>query len=146
MWLPWWLSWWRNCLQCRKPQFTPWVRMILWRREWQPTLVFLPGKSHGQRSWWATVHRFAKSRTWLQCLNHNHISMAKLSELMEQYWCVIVKQNPCLNQIFLSFFFLYFLFQDPIQHTILYLVIHTALGCDTVWDSPCFGWCCFEEY
>ena len=23
---------------------------ILWRRKWQPTLVFLPGKSHGQRS------------------------------------------------------------------------------------------------
>ena len=21
-----------------------------WRRAWQPTLVFLPGKSHGQRS------------------------------------------------------------------------------------------------
>ena len=24
--------------------------MIPWRREWLPTLVFLPGKSHGQRS------------------------------------------------------------------------------------------------
>ena len=24
--------------------------MILWRREWQPTPVFLPGESHGQRS------------------------------------------------------------------------------------------------
>ena len=23
---------------------------ILWRRKWQPTLVFLPGKSHGQRN------------------------------------------------------------------------------------------------
>ena len=23
---------------------------IPWRREWQPTPVFLPGKSHGQRS------------------------------------------------------------------------------------------------
>ena len=27
-----------------------WVRKIPWRREWQPTPVFLPGKSHGQRS------------------------------------------------------------------------------------------------
>ena len=26
------------------------IRKILWRRKWQPTLVFLPGKSHGQRS------------------------------------------------------------------------------------------------
>jgi len=23
---------------------------ILWRREWEPTPVFLPGESHGQRS------------------------------------------------------------------------------------------------
>ena len=27
-----------------------WVRKILWRRKWQPTPVFLPGKSHGPRS------------------------------------------------------------------------------------------------
>ena len=26
------------------------VRAIPWRREWLPTLVFLPGESHGQRS------------------------------------------------------------------------------------------------
>ena len=30
--------------------FHSWVEKIPWRREWQPTLVFLPGKSHGQRS------------------------------------------------------------------------------------------------
>ena len=28
----------------------PWVRKIPWRREWQPTPIFLPGESHGQRS------------------------------------------------------------------------------------------------
>ena len=28
----------------------PWVGKIPWRRKWQPTPVFLPGKSHGQRS------------------------------------------------------------------------------------------------
>ena len=30
--------------------FDPWVRKLSWRREWHPTPVFLPGKSHGQRS------------------------------------------------------------------------------------------------
>ena len=30
--------------------FDPWVGKIPWRRKWQPTPVFLPGKSHGQRS------------------------------------------------------------------------------------------------
>ena len=29
---------------------TPRVRKIPWRRAWQPTSVFLPGESHGQRS------------------------------------------------------------------------------------------------
>ena len=28
----------------------PWVGMIPWRRIWQPSLVFLPGEFHGQRS------------------------------------------------------------------------------------------------
>ena len=39
--------------QCRKHKrhgFDPWVRKISWRRKWQPTPVFLPGKSHAQRS------------------------------------------------------------------------------------------------
>ena len=31
------------------PRFDPWVGEVPWRRTWQPTLVFLPGKSHGQR-------------------------------------------------------------------------------------------------
>ena len=30
--------------------FSAWVGKITWRRKWKPTLVFLPGKSHGQRS------------------------------------------------------------------------------------------------
>jgi len=29
--------------------FDPWVRKIPWKRAWQPTPVFLPGESHGQR-------------------------------------------------------------------------------------------------
>ena len=37
--------------QCRRPLtwFNPWVRKISWRREWQPTPVFLAGEFHGQR-------------------------------------------------------------------------------------------------
>ena len=30
--------------------FNPWVRKIPWRRKWQPTPVFSPGESHGQRN------------------------------------------------------------------------------------------------
>ena len=34
----------------RRHGFDPCVRKIAWWRAWQPTLVFLPGDSHGQRS------------------------------------------------------------------------------------------------
>ena len=40
----------KDSLQCRRPGFDPWVRKIPWRRKWQPTSVFLPRESHGQRS------------------------------------------------------------------------------------------------
>ena len=33
-----------------RPGFEPWVRNIPWKRKWQPTPVFLPGKPRGQRS------------------------------------------------------------------------------------------------
>ena len=37
-------------LQCKRPRLNPSVRKIPWRRKWQPTPVFLPGESRGQRS------------------------------------------------------------------------------------------------
>ena len=40
----------KNACQCKRCRFDLWVRKIPWRRKWQPTPVFLPGKSHGQRS------------------------------------------------------------------------------------------------
>ena len=39
--------------QCSRPKrqgFYPWVGKIPWRKAWQPTPVFLPGESQGQRS------------------------------------------------------------------------------------------------
>jgi len=43
MGLPWWLS-------GKESPCTPYAGSIPWRRKWQPTPVFLLGKSHGQRS------------------------------------------------------------------------------------------------
>ena len=45
-----WLSGKEPACQCRRCKFDPWVRKIPWRRKWQPTPVFFPGESHGQRS------------------------------------------------------------------------------------------------
>ena len=39
-----------QCRRCKRHGFSLWVGKIPWRREWQPTPVFLPGESHGQKS------------------------------------------------------------------------------------------------
>ena len=36
--------------ECGIRGFNPWVGKIPWRRKWQPTPIFLPGKFHGWRS------------------------------------------------------------------------------------------------
>ena len=48
--LLWWLSGEETACQWRRHGFDHWVRKIPWRRKWQPIPVFLPGKSHGERS------------------------------------------------------------------------------------------------
>ena len=83
--LPWWLSGKKPTCQCRRHKrcgFDPWVVQIPWRRRWQPTPGFLPGKSHGQRSligcspWasqrvrhdWATKHSERHSKFQILCI------------------------------------------------------------------------------
>ena len=39
-----------QCRACKRRGFNPGVGKISWRRAWQPTPVFLPGKLHGRRS------------------------------------------------------------------------------------------------
>ena len=48
--LPWWLRGKESICPCRQHGFHPWIVKIFWRREWQPTSVLVPGKSHGPRS------------------------------------------------------------------------------------------------
>ena len=57
-------------LQCGRPGFDPWVGKILWRKESQPTQVFLPEEFCGQRS-------LADDSLWgckesTERLTHNH--------------------------------------------------------------------------
>ena len=45
-----WFSGKESAYQWRRHRFNPWVRKIPWKRKWQPTPVFSPWKSHGERS------------------------------------------------------------------------------------------------
>ena len=39
-----------QCRRSKRCRFSPWFGKVPLRREWQPTPVFLPGESHGQRT------------------------------------------------------------------------------------------------
>ena len=79
--------------QCKRCGFDTWVGNIRWGRKWQPTLAFLPGESHGQRSlvgyspWshrikhdWACTHTYIERCELLQQINPE-ISKALVSHL-----------------------------------------------------------------
>ena len=40
----------KNVPAMQETRFDPWVGKIVWKREWLPTPVFLPGEFYGQRS------------------------------------------------------------------------------------------------
>ena len=46
----WWLRGEESACQCSGHGLDPGVKKSPWRRKWQPTPVFVPGKPHGQRS------------------------------------------------------------------------------------------------
>ena len=60
--------------------FDPCMRKIPWRREWLPTLVFLPGEFHGQR-------RLAGYSPWGHRVRHDKQLTLSLSELPHQIEC-----------------------------------------------------------
>ena len=60
-----------------------------WRRQWQPTPVFLPGESQGWGAWWAAVHGVAQSRTGL-----TRLSSSSSSSIESKYRGNQVTDNP----------------------------------------------------
>ena len=78
--LPWRLSGKESSCPCSDCRFHPRVGKIPWRRKWQPTPVFLPGKSLGQRSLagcspWG--HK-EQDTTWRLNSNNRKESLARL--------------------------------------------------------------------
>ena len=73
--LLWWLSGKEPACQYRRQGFDPWVQKIPWRRKWQPILVFLPGKCHGQRNL-ARYSPWGSKRVEHNLLNNNNMFQA----------------------------------------------------------------------
>ena len=78
--------------ECGKPGFDFRVGKIPWKREWQPTPVFLPGEFHGQRSLAGYGPQGAKSQTQLSDKHTHTVVKIMLSEKSEQkviYWMIL---------------------------------------------------------
>ena len=87
--------------------FSPWVGKIPWRRAWQPTPVFLPGESHGQRSLVGYSPRFTKSQTRLKQQYEIQYDLIFLFILLEYSWELDHKEdrepkNWCLKTVVLE--------------------------------------------
>ena len=64
---------WRTRLPSQRRGFDPWVRKTPWRWKWQPTPVFSPGESRGQRSLGAhTVRGVTKESDKAEQLSNNN--------------------------------------------------------------------------
>ena len=84
-----------NAGRCRRHEFNSWVKEIPWRRKWQPTLVFLPGKSHGQRS-------LASCSLWdRRRVRHNWVTEHACTLLSRQSFQLLLS-SPTLNLILAS--------------------------------------------
>ena len=87
------------CLQCRRHGFDPWVGKILWRRIFlqavcrQPTAVFLPGKSQGQKSLGATVHGVTKSQTQLSSSARMSTWKSTYTHMFREALCTTAKKQ-----------------------------------------------------
>ena len=70
-----------QCRRHKRHRFNPWVRKIPWRREWQPTPVFLLENRMDGWTWQAAVHRITKNWTRLKQLSIHTWRISKLCHL-----------------------------------------------------------------
>ena len=82
-----------SACQCRKHnwwRFDLWVGKIPWWRDWQPTPVFLPEESHGQRSL-VTVHNAAKiGHSW----THTYLTQTLWLEWRKEWSSPLIRCPP----------------------------------------------------
>ena len=83
--LPLWLSVKESACQCKRLRFDTWVREISYIRKWQPTPLFLTGKSHEQRS-------LADYSPW-GCKNVGY-NLVTLEKAMAPHSSTLALKNP----------------------------------------------------
>ena len=127
-WLPLQPSWERIRVQCRRPELDSWVRKIPWRRKWQLTPIFLPGKAHRQSS-------PAGYSPW----NHRELDTTELLTLSHFHFTVLKYAPPCENP------FIHLLPETNDSKTRIYIPLLILLLLSSLWwliqeRIQLFGW------
>ena len=73
-----------HCRRCKRCGFDPWVGKIPWRRERQPTPVFLPGESHGQRNLVSYSPWGPKESHTIEATEHTGINRVKIFFIIQE--------------------------------------------------------------
>ena len=83
-----------QCRRCKRCGFHPWFKNIPCSWKWQPTLVFLPGKFHRQRSMVDCSHGIAKSWTRLSMYASMKWQFQKNTAKTHPFnWCEVESQE-----------------------------------------------------
>ena len=75
-----------HCRRHKRHGFSPWIGKVPWRREWQPTPVFLPGESHRWRSLAGYSHEVEKSWTRLKQFSTALIKQEYKCQPLTSWW------------------------------------------------------------
>ena len=87
-------------LQCGRSGFEPWLRKISWRREWQPTLLFLPNPTPSKKGTQRHILNLRqKPRTSLSvciyvCLRVSFLFFHNIAEVVSSYRNCQKKRKP----------------------------------------------------
>ena len=99
---PRWLSSKESTFQSRRLKFNPWIGKIPWRRKWQPSPVFLPGKSCRLRSLagcssWGRKELDTTEHMCVHTLTHLLAVSSRCSKEKEKrsrtFWCLFFQSH-----------------------------------------------------
>ena len=115
-----------------------------WRRKWQPTPVFLPGESHGQRSlagyspWSLKIWiRLRESTTTIAVRTHNIIHIKVVWKRKKQTIIIKIRIDKCFDKFTL-------LLQNYLSHLTLMLPSDSETREDLPFP-PSVIWCSYPQ-
>ena len=114
-----------QCRRCKWCRFDSWVGKLPWRRAWQPTPVFLPGESNGQRSLVDYSPWGCKESDTTEVTEHSTLQRGT-----RKHWPLCWSQIDTRLLLTAGPFYSLFLFHEtffPISHTIHSLALFRSL-------------------